>query len=250
MFADEPIEDPFEYSQDGHGERRQKTMSNYNFAHMSPTGAYDSEELGFGLNSLDTASRPISEARRSIYPGQYAIPASILEQHPDLLPPDTPRHLSHFAEPIKPTFRGLFFFTRPRDYFICFVPGFLCSATAAAVQPFMSKIIGEAFDVFVRYPLDPALATAGDKDALMKGITTSTLKLVGAGLAALVLNYAKGALWARNGELVVDRLRKAVFDGVQSKGMTWFDTGMGLREEDREEGESIGAGGLMAKFTK
>jgi ATP-binding cassette subfamily B (MDR/TAP) protein 1 len=70
----------------------------------------------------------------------------------------------------------------------------------------------------------------------------------------MLLNYLKGALWIRHGEGVVARLREAVFVGVQGKSMEWFDLGMGINPDEKDdEGrnlEAIGAGGLMAKFTK
>jgi ATP-binding cassette subfamily B (MDR/TAP) protein 1 len=114
----------------------------------------------------------------------------------------------------------------------------------------MSKVIGQVFDVFVQFPTDASAASALQREALLKGVTNNTIKLVVAGAASLALNYAKGALWARHGEILVDKVRIAVYKGVQGKSMTWFDLGMGMREKDQEEGESIGAGGLMAKFTR
>jgi ATP-binding cassette subfamily B (MDR/TAP) protein 1 len=70
----------------------------------------------------------------------------------------------------------------------------------------------------------------------------------------MAINYVKGALWIRFGEGVVARLREAVFIGVQGKEMEWYDLGMGINPDDVDEDgnkiEAIGAGGLMAKFTK
>ena len=115
-------------------------------------------------------------------------------------------------------------------------------------------VVGEAFAVFAAYPTDLALATPEHGMALTYGVIQTSIKLTVAGAVAIVLNYITGALWIRHGEGVVSRLREAVFDGVQEKDMEWFDLGMGLNgDEVDEEGnkiESIGAGGLMAKFTK
>jgi ATP-binding cassette subfamily B (MDR/TAP) protein 1 len=242
----QPIdEDPFEYADTVTDARRQETMSAYSSSHTAAPRRLEGYDTGLPL---------VSQYTRPIYASRHDIQPTTLSQQPDLhrfpSSKDPPSSSPQRVVPIAPTFRGLFYFTRPKDYLVCFLPALACSITAALVQPFMSKIIGEAFDVFVRFPLDARGATSADKDALMKGITTTTIELVGAGAAALVLNYAKGALWARHGEMVVDRLRKAVFDGVQEKGMTWFDMGMGMREEDQEEGETVGAGGLMAKSTR
>lgn len=243
-------EDPFEYAEDGSGPRRQKTMPGYNFSHTSPTTSWDNKSPGLSAGFMEV--RPISEARRSMYPSQYAIPPSTLNDHPDLEPvtEDEPVKQANLVEPIPPTFRGLFFYSQKRDWILCFLPATICSCTAALIQPFMSKVIGEVFDVFVRFPIDAGVATAEDRAQLSSGVTTNTIKLCVAGAAALALNYAKGAFWQRHGEAVVDRLRTAMYTGVQNKPMAWYDLGMGMREEDQEEGESIGAGGLMAKFTR
>lgn len=240
----------FEYTYDGNGVRRQKTMTNYMFTNSSPSSRdWESKETDFGPGLMEV--RPIADARRSMYPSSYAIPQSTLADHPDLLPPTEDEiKQTNAAIPIPPTFRGLFFYSQPRDWLFCFLPAFACSAAAALIQPFMSKVIGEVFDVFVLFPIDASTATQAQKDALSAGVKVNTMKLVGAGSAALVLNYAKGALWTRHGEILVDRLRKAVFEGIQNKGMAWFDLGMGMREEDQEEEETVGVGGLMAKFTR
>ena len=120
--------------------------------------------------------------------------------------------------------------------------------TAALVQPYMSLVVGEAFNAFVQYPLDN-LATEVQRQSLKNGIQETTEKLAITGAAAVVLNYAKGALWARHGEHLTTRLRHAVYISVQGKSMEWFDLGMGMKSEAKDS-ESIGAGGLMAKFTR
>jgi hypothetical protein len=46
-------------------------------------------------------------------------------------------------------------------------------------------------------------------------------------------------------------LRQTVYEGVQNKSMEWFDLGMGMKNDEAdEESETVGAGGLMAKFTR
>jgi ATP-binding cassette subfamily B (MDR/TAP) protein 1 len=228
---------------------KHKDLANFALADCSPSQGQDFKDAGFGPSLMDVRSNP--QARRSLYPSTYTIPESTLAEHPDLLPrTEEEIKQTNMTSPIPPTFRGLFFYSQRKDWLFCFVPAFACSATAALIQPFMSKVIGEVFDVFVLFPVDASMATQAQKDALSAGVKVNTIKLVGAGAAALVLNYAKGALWSRHGEILVDRLRKAVFEGIQNKGMSWFDLGMGMREEDQEEGETVGAGGLMAKFTR
>jgi ATP-binding cassette subfamily B (MDR/TAP) protein 1 len=239
-------EDPFEYRFSGES-GKQKTMTGYRFAGMSPTSPEFEETLGPAIEDLRRDLRPVSDYRRSIYPTQ-PIPASTLEQHPDLLPlPLQPEH--PMATPIRPTFRGLFALSTRRDIVLDLLPAVLLAGAASVVQPFMSLVIGDLFQDFEDYPLITTAATSTQRDTLTSLTTTSCIKLLVAGGYAVLINYLKGVMWARHGETIVSRLREAVFVGVQNKPMEWFDLGMGLKDED-ETSESIGAGGLMAKFTK
>lgn len=247
-------EDPFEYhSPPG----RLKTMSNYPFT--QPRDQMEElsfgEELKYGEDLHEV--RPISEARRSLYSPQPPIPISTLQDHPDLMPPSEPPSTlrpRRLPEPIKPRFRGLFALSRRRDFIIDLIPALGFATAAALIQPYMSMIIGEAFAVFSAYPSDIAMATDQTDFMLSAGVKLTSVKLTIAGVVAIALNYIKGALWIRHGEGVVSRLRETVFEGVQAKDMEWFDLGMGVNgDEEDEDGkkiESIGAGGLMAKFTK
>ena len=225
-------------------------MPGYQCAALSPSSRDRSAQvLTFDPRLEDL--RPVSEARRSLY-SESCIPSTTLEQHSDLVSssdsPIEPRRSS--PDPIRPTFRGLFALSQPRDLLVHLLPAFACSVAAALVQPYMSIVIGEAFAVFVKYPSDTTLITAADNAALLSGVRETTIKLTAVGAFAVVLNYAKGVLWMRHGEVVADRLRKTMYEGVQNKGMDWFDLGMGMREEEVEDGEAVGAGGLMAKFTR
>jgi ATP-binding cassette subfamily B (MDR/TAP) protein 1 len=236
-------EDSFEYSFSG-GSGLQKNMSGHRTAHVSPSTAKFREiRLGSPLEEF----RPVSEHRRSLYPSQSPIPTATLEQHPGLIPTTLP---SPLPPPIPATFRGLFSLSTKGDLAIYLLPALLVAASAALVPPFMSNVIGEAFEIFEMYPLTTTSATSAERTALVSGVAKTSIKLAGAGGYAIVLNYAKGVLWARHGEALVSRLREAVYAGVQSKRMEWFDLGMGLREEETGQSETIGAGGLMAKFTR
>jgi len=245
-------EDPFEFhSPSGN---KLKTMSKYQFSSTSPK-VYQ-EEFGGELHEV----RPVSEARRSLYSPQPPIPMSTMQDHPDLFPsimpdpaPSTVRP-PRITEPIKPRFRDLLILSQKRDIFFDLLPAIVLAIAGSLVQPYMSVIIGEAFAVFSNYPTQLSEATADMNMALSAGVIKSSVKLTVAGLIAMLLNYVKGALWIRHGEGVVARLREAVFVGVQGKKMEWFDLGMGIspdeKDEDGKNVEAIGAGGLMAKFTK
>ncbi|KAK8869976.1 hypothetical protein IAR55_000546 [Kwoniella newhampshirensis] len=253
-------EDPFEYSETGFAGGKQKTMSGYKFSSLSPRGWDDhGEALTFGpmLNEV----RPVSEARRSLYPIEswpISIPASTFENHPDLLDqsPNTPiipriRRPAQ-PEPIQPNFRGLFALTTGKDYISILCPAAIFAIACALIQPYMSLVIGNAFAIFASYPLS-GIATDAQRTALKDGISKTSVKLTVAGIAALILNYLKGAMWQRYGETVAHRLRQAVYLGVQGKSMEWFDLGMGMKEVGdvgSEKGEAVGAGGMMSKFIR
>jgi len=248
-------EDPFEYhSPSGN---KLKTMSKYEFSGTRGHG----EELEFGGELHEVHARPVSEARRSLYSPQPPIPISTIQDRPDLFPslmdqdsiPPTARP-RRVTEPIRPRFRHLLVLSTKRDVIIDLLPGIILAIAGALVQPYMSIIIGDAFAVFSNYPLQVSQATSEQNAALAAGVKLSSVKLTIAGLVAMLLNYVKGALWIRHGEGVVSRLREAVFVGVQGKEMEWFDLGMGINPDEKDDegknAEAIGAGGLMAKFTK
>lgn len=254
MTAEVEDEDPFVFQYAGGGARRQKTMPGYKFARLSPPGRdIHGDVMTFGPQ-LDRIS-PISQARRSLYPALPPIPVSTLEQHPDITSPQTPARRprpQRSAIPVKPTFRGVFALSRRRDYLVHLFPAILVSIAGSLVQPYMSIVIGNSFAIFTAYPIDTQSATASDRAVFISGTRKTTIQLAVAGLIAVGLNYLKGVLWTRHGETLVSRLRTAIYEGVQSKGMDWFDTGMGMKldEEDEKKGEAIGAGGLMAKFLR
>ncbi|EIW69536.1 hypothetical protein TREMEDRAFT_39110 [Tremella mesenterica DSM 1558] len=254
------LEDPFEYSHGRYGSGgvsgKQKTMPGYKFANLSPPLQDEKEELiGYTADLHEVIPRPISEARRSLYPPspRPVIKASILEQHPDMIPPDTPSGASKSSPstPVRATFVTLFSLTDHRDWIINFFPGLIIACAAGLVPPYMSLVVGEAFAVFEAYPLDLS-GTSAQRAALLHGVSNTSIKLTVAGIVGVITNYLRTVIWVRHGETHVGRLRRAVYDGVQRKGMEWFDLGMGTNEtaETAANGETIGAGGMMSKFTK
>lgn len=256
-------EDPFEYhSPPG----RFRATFDYPFTESEQRQrGGEMEELTFGEELQTNQARPVSEYRRSLYSPQTPISISTLQDHPDLMaapiddpvgggggdPTERPRRL---PDPVRPRFRGLFALSTKRDNLINLLPGIIFAIGGSLIQPYMSLIIGEAFAVFSAYPADIDIATTEMDIRLSIGVKQTSLKLAIAGLVAMLVNYIKGALWIRHGERVVSRLRQKVFDGVQAKNMEWFDLGMGINgDEEDEDGnkiEAVGAGGLMAKFTK
>jgi ATP-binding cassette subfamily B (MDR/TAP) protein 1 len=239
-------EDPFEYQHYSPTVRRQRTIDGYKHSHLSPTSA----KMDFGGMLEDV--KPISENRRSIYPPSvFNIPASTLDDHPDLESPTSPISPHRNAsQPVKPTFRGLFTFSPAIDIVTHLLPAIVVGIASSLIQPFMSIVIGDAFEIFSSYPMSSSVATAEQRQALISGVDGTCIKLAIAGGIAAVSNYLGQALWQRHGEALTARLREAVYLGVQGKKMEWFDMGMGLNEDEGEDGETVGAGGLMAKFTR
>jgi ATP-binding cassette subfamily B (MDR/TAP) protein 1 len=128
------------------------------------------------------------------------------------------------------------------------------SIIAGGIAPFMTYVIGQAFDAFAKYPLTPNPPKA-DKDALLSGVGFASLELVALAVGALTLSSITSSLWIWLGERNVREVRKLVYEAVVGKEMVWFDMRMGsegnVQSADGEEGDGpLGAGGLMAKFAR
>ena len=252
-------EEPFEYTYvKSSGPRKQRTAEVYSFAGTSPT-SLSRRPISLSREN-DPPPRPVSAARRSLYPLGPPIPESTIYQHPDLEPVSPTEYMMEtketmerptvtFTQALPPTFKGLFALHTAGDWLFILLPAVALSIASSLVQPYMSRVIGEAFNAFVAYPLNEGSATPAQRAALISGIRNTTIRLAATGGAAVVLNYIKGVFWSRHGETVTNRLRHAVYNGVQGKSMEWFDLGMGMKSEGEGE-ESVGAGGLMAKFTR
>ncbi|WVQ71433.1 hypothetical protein IAR50_000970 [Cryptococcus sp. DSM 104548] len=241
-------EDPFEFESG-----KQRTMPGYNFASLSPPGTDERGQHMSFSPLLDQVSRTPTDWRRSLYPAEpQPIPTY---DYPGLPFPSSPAssRLSLLPEAVRPRFRRLFTFTTWRDYLFVFFPGVALSIVAALIQPYMSVVIGDAFEIFAAFPMVLSAVTEADRQTLKAGVRDTCIKLTVAGVLALVLNYCKGIMWTIYGETVANRLREKVFKGVQDKSMKWYDLGMGMREEEQGEGkenDAVGAGGLMTKFNR
>jgi ATP-binding cassette, subfamily B (MDR/TAP), member 1 len=131
------------------------------------------------------------------------------------------------------------------------IPAIFLSVIAGGIAPFMTYVIGQSFDAFAQFPLSNP--THADKVALLHGVGLAALELVGLAVGALALSSITSSLWILTGERNVMAIRKRVYIAVTRKRMAWFDTRMGtegsVQAADGENGP-IGAGGLMAKFTR
>lgn len=147
------------------------------------------------------------------------------------------------AKPITPSIRLLFSFLTRHDLLFLVFPAVAVSMASGAVAPFMTLVIGKVFDSFAHFPLSGA--TQSDKNTLRHDIGLTAVELVGLAVGALALSSLTSCLWIWTGERNVLAVRKRVYSSVTRKELIWFDTETGKDSED-----NLGAGGLMAKFTR
>ena len=158
------------------------------------------------------------------------------KQHPTT--PSTPNPL-----PIHKPSTSLFSLFTKRDWLFLILPATLAAFAAASIPPFMTIVIGDAYDVFSAYQvtLHP---TSSDNAALVKGIGLAALEFAAMGVGTLFLSAVMSSLWIWVGEKNVMYLRRLVYDSVAGREMEWYD-----RNTDDNDGEgSVGAGGLMSQF--
>ena len=168
------------------------------------------------------------------------------EKYYDAGPPKEPQPPSEPYVAPQPSFRLLLSLTTPRDAIIL-LPAILTAVCAAAMAPLMTVVVGMAFDTFARFPLTPNPSPEARAD-LLHGIGLVALYLAAISAGIFFFSGALSALWIWFGERTVMRLRRLVYAAVASREMEWFDLGAGA---DLGEGEeSVGAGGLMAKFAR
>ena len=116
----------------------------------------------------------------------------------------------------------------------------------------MTFVIGQAFEAFAKFPLTPSPPQSA-KDPLLHDVGIAAPERLGLAVGSLALGSLTSSLWIWTGERNVMALRKAVYKAVAHKDIVWFDTKMGsegnVQSADSEHGP-LGAGGLMAKFTR
>lgn len=122
----------------------------------------------------------------------------------------------------------------------------------------MTRVLGDAFDAYTAYNptgLAPSDVPQERKDELLHSIRISVYQLIGLAAGTMILSTAMISLWICIGERVAKRVRAQVYTAIAVRKMEWFDLGMGLVEDGQpqndgqdQDGSSLGAGGLMAKF--
>lgn len=149
---------------------------------------------------------------------------------------------------MEPSIRLLFSFIPRKNLIFLVLPAIFASIIAGGVAPFMTFVVGQAFDAFANFSSIPS-PTRSAKDNLLHGVGIAALELIGLAVGALALSSITSCLWIWIGEKNAMGLRKAVYVAVANKDMSWFDMQMGASETDASQ-EPVGAGGMMAKFSR
>lgn len=191
---------------------------------------------------VDTA---VSPAQYDLSPSPRTSISSAADVKPFILPTPAP---AHPVKPIQPSLRLLFSLLSPRQCFLLLLPAVISSLVAGGIAPFMTYLIGQVFAAYAQYPLSGA--TQQDKDLLLHHVGIAALELVALAVGSLVLSSVTSSLWIWTGERNLLALRRRVYHAVTSKEMVWFDAKIGAQSESSEEQGPLGAGGLMAKFTR
>ncbi len=146
---------------------------------------------------------------------------------------------------------------KKRDYVVQVIPAIILSIIRGAAPPLSTRILGSVFNAFSSYSrasTSPAGASQADRDYMRQHIQTSAFQLIGLGAGTLLFGAAMMTVWISVGEKITSRIRLQIFDAVKEREMEWFDRGMGADEDDRAQVKgvqaSIGAAGLMARFTR
>ncbi|KAG8854519.1 hypothetical protein FRB91_003410 [Serendipita sp. 411] len=143
----------------------------------------------------------------------------------------------------KPSLQLLYSLFKKKDFFVLVLPAFIAALAAAAIPPFMTVVVGDAYQVFSAYEstLNP---TSHDKYLLVKGVGLAALEFAAMGGGALFLSGVMSALWIWIGEKNVMYLRRHVYHAIAARKMEWFDK----NSDENASGDAVGAGGLMSQF--
>lgn len=151
---------------------------------------------------------------------------------------------------IPPSIRLLFSFIPRRQLILLVLPAVVSSVIAGGVAPFMTFVVGQAFDAFAHFPT-ASNPSQSSKDDLLHSVGIAALELIGLAVGSLALSSITSCLWIWIGEMNVMGLRKAVYTAISQKDLSWFDTNMGAEEAPVDDHQApLGAGGLMAKFSR
>lgn len=152
--------------------------------------------------------------------------------------------------PLQPSIRLLFSLLARRDLLVFVLPAVLTSMFAGGIAPFMTLVVGQAFDAYSNFTVATDPDTA--KHQLLHDVGMTAIELLALAVGALALSSLTSSLWIWTGERNLMAVRKQVYDAVSKKDMVWYDTKMGVEDSVKStEGDGpVGAGGLMAQFAR
>lgn len=201
---------------------------------------------------LSNSAQPPSNIRFSTTSTTVGLPTS-----PSTPTPPSAERKKHL---VKPTVSLLFSLTPRSSQLTILVPAMILSIVCGLLPPYMTELLGQAFQAFTTYALETASATltpselSAARAKLLSSAQDSSIRFSVLGGLTLVCASTCVSLWVINGERTITALRLEVFKGVGGRSMEWFDLGMGAEnnegEEEGEGGAGQGAGGLMGRFTK
>lgn len=158
---------------------------------------------------------------------------------------------------IKPSIGLLFTVTTRSTLWTIVLPAFALSIAAGLIPPYMTQVLGETLQHFTNYTAalaNPELTNellSAARSNLLNGVRIEAIKFAALGAAVLVISGANQALWVVHGERVAKSMRLKVYEGLNAKGLDWFDKGMGgSNGEGETEATGDSAAGLMGRFTK
>ncbi|KAH8101736.1 P-loop containing nucleoside triphosphate hydrolase protein [Cristinia sonorae] len=152
--------------------------------------------------------------------------------------------------PPQPSIRLLFSLLTRRDFLVFVLPAVLTSLLAGGIAPFMTLVVGMAFDAYSEFTVASDHESA--KHVLLHDVGMTAVELLALAVGALALSSVMSSLWIWTGERNLMAVRKQVYDAVSKKDMVWYDTKMGGEDSvTSTEGDGpVGAGGLMAQFAR
>jgi ATP-binding cassette, subfamily B (MDR/TAP), member 1 len=205
---------------------------------------------------VDTTKNVKNESEYELNISPRASFTSLSDTKPTTTPTTTTQQSSSNATTIEPTpsIRLLFSLVSRYHFLVLLLPAILSSMTAGGIAPFMTIVVGNAFNTFAQFPLSPLppQQQAAAQATLLHQIGISCIELVALAVGSVALGSLTSSLWIWVGEINAMSVRTVVYQTVVAKEMVWFDTHLGAGEPTVDDSSNgpLGAGGLMAKFAK
>ncbi|EJU01500.1 P-loop containing nucleoside triphosphate hydrolase protein [Dacryopinax primogenitus] len=208
----------------------------------SPSPYSPTESFG----EQDVADFPEDEKEQSVRPSAPEPTSKPRLMRTPVTPQDLPTAVlppayTDYKRP-RPTTALLFSALSTKDKCTLLFPAICISLVLGGSAPFMTQVIGEAFDAFANFPVTGA--TSADASTLFRSVGITSAELGGLAVGVMAVSCTGSSLWVRCSERVCRTIRERVFVSVVGREMQWFDM------QATQEGGDINAGGMQAKFTE